>query len=597
MNPEQAPPPLSVLRSWLGHVALVVPLLCTLSAAVPASDFRDDIAAVRSLGLVPIGTEGWVSTVLGQLVGLLPVGGRWLRAAWVSGLALSLASRLLYGATLRLLDRSAPMPRLAPALALAAALTATLSPGWQLEGTVIGGASVAAMLVLLGLAAAQRFAPGDHRASLLWGAALGLCSAESHAAGLVLAAATLALGLARRRVPSGRQMALASAGFALVALLVAAGVLVRQVAPHALLDLGLGLGQSSLTSVDTSAERVTAMAAWLDNVGVISLALGVFGVVSALASRRLRPLIVPWLAFVFADLAFPAHRASVLAPDAFAAARLVALASLSLVAALGVQRVALLLETARLPFARPAAVLLVAFNFTLVLTSSEAASDEREHSAAAAAEAFTDEALASLAPDALLIARSEAIIYRLLAAQLVRGERRDVVIVPSPLLERGGLRRRLLALEPELAPLLRETALNGRPSEFALSDLSDERPLYVEVDPSWDPRLLDHLAPRAFFIRYYPHPLGNSDRRDALSKAQEGFDRVQAAAFEAAEQQQATRAVLLSLVRERAQLFDRLHDQQSLARTLERLKAIAPEDELLQKLAPKVQAVALGSRT
>ena len=41
---------------------------------------------MRSLGLIPIGSEGWVSTVLAQLSTLLPVGGRWLRAAWLTRL-------------------------------------------------------------------------------------------------------------------------------------------------------------------------------------------------------------------------------------------------------------------------------------------------------------------------------------------------------------------------------------------------------------------------------------------------------------------------------------------------------------------------------
>jgi hypothetical protein len=270
---------------------------------------------------------------------------------------------------------------------------------------------------------------------------------------------------------------------------------------------------------------------------------------------------------------------------------------LALAAALGVQEVALGLERARLPFSRPAAVLLVVFNFSLVLASSESPAIASEQHEAMACETWTDEALASIAPGSLLIARSETLIFRLLAAQIVRGERRDVVVVPSPLLERGGLRRRLLALEPELAPLLREIALNGRPSEFALSDLSDVRPLYVELDPTWDPRLLDHLAPRAFWIRYFAHPLGNSDRREAFDKAQSGFDRVVQIAGDNPEHERATRAVLLALVRERAELFDRVHDLSSLGRTLERLKTLEPQDPLLRELGPKLKALLVSSQS
>lgn len=585
---SESPPPLSALRTWFGHLALVVPLLVALLAASPTSDFRDDVAAVRSLGLIPIGTEGWISTVLAQLATLLPIGGRWLRAAWLSGLALGLASRLLYGATLRLLERGARMPRLGPALALAAALMATLSESFQREGTVTGGASLAAALALGGLWLLERFPPGDRRSSFLWGLSLGLCAAESHAAALSLFGATAALWLVRRRPPTVRELLLALAGFGLVAAMVAPALLIRPIAPGALHDLGLGLGLTSLTSVDTSAERVTAFAAWLDNVGPISFGLAVLGMVAGLLSARLRPLIAPWLVLIFADLCFPAHRASILAPDPFAATRLLGLAALSLAGALGVQHAALALERARLPFSRPAAVMLVAFNFTLVLASSESAAAGAEQRSPLAAEAWTDEALASLAPNSLVIVRSEAITYRLLAAQLARGERGDVVVVPAPLLERVGLRRRLLALEPALAPLLRETALTGKPSEFALGELADTRPLYLEIDPAWDPRLLDHLAPRAFWIRYYAHPLGNSDRRAALDKGQAGFARVMAKIGSSGEREPATRAVLLSHLRERAGFFDHVADSDSLGRILEGLKALDPSDPLLQELTPKL---------
>jgi hypothetical protein len=238
--------------------------------------------------------------------------------------------------------------------------------------------------------------------------------------------------------------------------------------------------------------------------------------------------------------------------------------------------------------------MLIAFNFTLVLASSEAATAGIQQQKAVAAEAWTDEALASLAPGSLVIVRSPAVAYRLLAAQIARGERRDVVVVPSQLLERPGLRRRLLALEPALAGLLRETALSGKPTEFALSSLADVRPLYVEVDPRWDPRLLDHMAPRAFWIRYYPHPLGNSDRRDAFDKAQGGFARVSEKATRSGGSEPATRAVLLANLRERAVLFDRLADRVNLARVLESLKGLDPMDPLLEDLGRKLDQKAVS---
>jgi hypothetical protein len=577
----------AALRSLFGHVALVLPLTVAVFSSAAGTDFRDDLAAIRSLGLVPLGSEGWLTTVFAQLAALVPVGGRWLRAAWVSAIALGLCSRLLYEMGVRLLARGADMPRLGPALALAAALMTVLSPSWQAEGSLIGGATVAVAVILLALDLDRRFAADDRRRTLLFGLLLGLATAESHAAGLSLLGSGVALALASRRVPDARGVAYGAAACASVLLLVTAGGLVRSFAPNAPLDVGAGLGETSLTMLDASAARRTAFEAWLGDVGVVSFGLALVGIVGGVASKALRPTLVAFLAFVFADLALPEQRIGVLSLDPFAATRLCATAALGIFAAVGVQRVVAFLERARLPFSRPAAVMLVAFNFTLVLGASES-SAQADQGRRVAAETFTDQALSSLAPDSLLLARSRALIHRLLAAQLLNGQRTDVLVVPAPLLERGSMRRRLLAEEPALGPLLRELALKGEPGEFALSELSDARPLYVEFDPKWDSRLLVHLGPRAFFIRYSPHPLGHSDRKAALSKGEDGLERVMKVLGDGPSEERATRAVVRSLLRERARLFEAVHDTRSLALLLDRLAALDPNDDVLRELLPKL---------
>lgn len=587
MVPERLEDKPPALRSLFGHVALVLPIAVGVFWAASGSDFRDDVAAVRSLGLVPLGSEGWLSTVLVQLCALLPVGGRWLRAAWVSAIALGVCSRLLYEMGVRLLAKAADLPRLGPALALAAALMTVLSPSWQAEGSVIGGATVGVAVILLALDLDRRFAPRDARRTLLFGLLLGLATAESHAAGLSLLGSGLAMALSSRRVPSARALALGVAAFASVKGLVVCGGLLRSVAPHAPLHVGAGLGETSLTMLDASAARRTAFEAWLGDIGVVSFGLALIGAVGGLRLKALRPTLLAFVAFVFADLALPEQRIGVLAPDPFAATRLCATAALGLFAAVGVQQVVAFLERARLPFSRPAAVMLVAFNFTLVLGASES-SAQAQGGRRVAAETFTDQALASLAPNSLLLVRSEALVHRLLAAQLLNGERRDVLVIPKPLLERGNLRGRLLATEPKLGPLLRDMALRGKPGEYVLSELSDARPLYVEYDPTWDPRLRAYLGPRAFFIRYSPHPLGHSDRRVALQKAEAGLERVLRALGEDPTHERATRAVVIALFRERARLYEAVRDTRALALALERLKVLDPEDAVLRELSAKL---------
>ena len=72
--------------------------------------------------------------------------------------------------------------------------------------------------------------------------------------------------------------------------------------------------------------------------------------------------------------------------------------------------------------------------------------------------------------------------------------------------------------EPGVAPLLRDVATAGRISEFSLTTLAEARPLFVELDPAGDRRLLDHLRPTPLWRGVATHTLGRSDRGIALSE-------------------------------------------------------------------------------
>ncbi|HEX6766081.1 MAG TPA: hypothetical protein VF103_11400, partial [Polyangiaceae bacterium] len=574
----------SIERLW-STLALVVPLVVTLLRAASSSDWRDDVPAVTSLGVLPLGTEGFLGLVGTQAASLLPLGGRWLRAAWVGAFAVALAGRLVYALARRLLDARTPMPQLAPPLALAAALIATLSPTFQAEGTVIGGAALATTASLAALVAHFALPARDARTGLVVGTLAALTAAESHAACLSLLVALGVSTIARRSAPEPRVLAAGLAGAGAVALLVTGALALRAVSPSSYLDLGFGLGQSSLSTLDPSTLRATAFSAWLSDVGPVALALSLGGAVFGSAARSTRRFVLPLLALALVDIGFPAHGVGTLTPDPSAPARLLALAGLSVVGALGVQSAASLLSNARLPFAKPAAVLLVVFDFTLVFVGVEASAAAAERRTGIANEVWTDEAFGSLPRGGLLLGRSEAVAFRLWAAQLVRGERPDAVIVPVTLLERGALRQRLLASEPALAPLLRDIALTDRPGEYALSTLADARPLFVELDQKWDEREDDHIVPGAFWLRFRAHPVGRSDRTVAFARAGRRIERaVQAVTpldatrsdgeLAGVDDASATRAVLVATLRQRA-LF--------LAARKDRDTALATAD-LLEKL-------------
>jgi hypothetical protein len=568
-----------------GQGAFVIPLIVTAFRASSAPVWRDDLPIARALGLLPAGTEGRVTTVFVQLLSLLPLGGRWLRASWAGALSLALCSYLIYALARRVLERAVHTPRLTPSLSLAGALTATLALSFQLEGTVAGGAPMATALVLAGvLLGFETVHRKDARLSLALGALAGLALSEAHAAALVLSFALLVQGATHRVLPRPRAVLafiggmLVFWGFALLPMVV------RPLAAQGGLDFGHGLSASSLALIDASGARSTALSTWLTDVGAISFGLAIAGLVVGVLRTSTRASMIPLFAFVLADLAIPVSRVAVLTPDVFGALRLLAIAALAVCAALAVQTSAVALTRARIPFAKPAGVLLVVFDFTLVFVGAEDSAFAADRRGEAAAEVWTDRALASVPADGLLLLRSEAIAWRLLAARIVRGQRPDIVVVPMPLLERGNVRARLLRTEPALAPLIREVALSGRPSEYALSTLADARPLFVEFDPSFDRAQLEHLVPQAFFMRFAPQPLGRSDRIAGLQQGASDFRSVVIETEHEGQRDIATRSVLMAETRGQALVAAALNDRKNLESILATAHGLDPEDALAREI-------------
>jgi hypothetical protein len=245
--------------------------------------------------------------------------------------------------------------------------------------------------------------------------------------------------------------------------------------------------------------------------------------------------------------------------------------------------------------ARYAAALLVVFDFTLVLVTGEDSAYPADRRTQNAAEVWTDEALGNLPPRSLLLVRSEPVAWRLWAARVTRGERPDVVIVPLPLLSRGSVAARLMALEPGLSALIRDVAVSGQPSELSLSTLADQRPLFVELDPTWDKRLVNHLIPRPFWLRFGPHAFGRSDRAAALEKGRRPFQRVLDHAQTSEHRDRATLTMLGARAREQAVALAALGDRESVSEIVDDLKAINPEDPFLRDLDKRLRRRARGS--
>ena len=576
------------LETAARKLAFAVPLVVTMLRTSPTGQWRDDLPVVRALGLVPSGTEGIVSTALTQLLALLPLGGRLLRAGWVSALGLALAAAVAYRLIHRALGLSLPTPRLSPLLALAATLTAVLAPSWQLEGTLAGGITLGVALALTAIWVA--LGVNARWSTLALGALMAATAIESHAAALALGVALFARLLLVRRWPKPHAAIELLIGVAAPLVPWALFILIRPHSPNVDLDLSGGIGTSSLMSVDAAAERTTALAAWLSDAGLLPCLLGLFGLVLALFRKPVRSLGAPFVALFAVDLGFPSSKIGILASDTLAPVRLLSLIAIAGASALAVQAAATYMRRVRVPFAEPASALLVVFHFTLAFAAVEDSAFAADRRDQVAADSWTDEALDALPPSSLLVVRSEALAYRLWAAQIARGARTDLVVIPEPLLERGNVASLLLRQEPALAPLVREMALSGAPTEFSLSSLSDARPLFVEIDPRWPKRLRDHLAPRAFFLRFSAHPLGRSDRAQSLKENDDGWQRALAVATRPGARDAATLAVMQSELRDRAQLLVDAGDREAAELAVKSLVTIDPHDTVAATLTSLLTA-------
>lgn len=608
--------------TWLDRalalVSVALPFGLAVSRAASAGQWRDDLPAVRDLGLVAVGIGGGVSTVIAQALSLVPLGPRTFRAALGSAIALAIASSLLFDLVRRTLHASAlpaaagraaaPSPRLAAVLAAIATLTAGLSPTWQREATVGGGAMIALALALGALSIALRrlrapidagpraaAPPLDARTAVALGALAGAALAESPPACLAIVAMVATIPLARRlgdaaarrsplHFPPPRTLAAGAIAAIVTAAVLFAPLALRPLAPRAWVDVGRALSTASLTALDTPSARVTALGAWTREVGAASLGVALFGAGTAILRPRTRPFLAPLVALIALDTLLPARAAGVLAADPLTALRSLALAAIAVSSALGVHEVVARLLRARVPLARAGAVLVVVFHLTLVALTSEEAGFVSDRSEQFAAEAWADEALGQIEPRAAILVRSPAIAWRLWAARITRGERPDVVVIPVPLLGKGRVASSLVAADRELEPLLRSYALTGEPSEFALSKIADVRPLHVEFDPGWSKRLVSHLFVDGLWLEYAPQPLGPSDRKLGSAALAVPMRRVLAAISGAPVPEASTASVVAVTLRADASVLHALGERDAADLVLARIDELSARDPLVAEV-------------
>ncbi len=567
-----------------------MPLALTALRVGPSPEWRDDVALVESLGFVPMSGEHAPSALLSALAALLPVGGKVLRAGLVGALGAALAGSAVYALARRMLASNASTPRLAPPLALAAAVTATLSPSFQYEGTRAGGVTLAVGLSLAVLFACDR-ADGTVRSAFALGALFGVVAAENRVAAFALLVALALRAVVAPRAPVRATLSASAAGAALVWAFFAVPFLLRPYSVRAALDLGADPSRDLGALFAGTISQRGALEAWAVEMGPIALGLGLAGLAWGVFRKKLRTDGAPLAWLAAAGSIAPVSVASPLAPDVLSPLRLLALSALAAAAVVGVQTAALALRRARVPLSEAASVLLVVFHLTLVFAAIEGSSNVVTETTGLGADVWTDEAESELPPGALLLVRSPTLSFRLWESRVVRGDRPDVVVVPLAMLGQGSVASELVRREPALVPLVRDMAMTGRASEYALATLADARPLYVELDPEWDKRLLDHLRPTPLWLGFTPHTLGRSDRTSALAgeDGRRAFRRVLGAAKGVPLGDRATLAVLGARAKEQAVVLAALGDRDSARRVLRDLGRIEPRSGFAAKLAERLE--------
>lgn len=570
--------------TWLGAPALAI------SLGAECSVWRDDLATVRAAGAVLCAGDALPSTLLSIAATALPLGSQAYRAMLVSALAAGVTAALVRALATRLLvAHGAPWGR-ALLLATAAALLSGLSPTLQREATV-GGSAAVATAIALGAFALSLGGPRAPARDVALGATLGLLGLESP---VTLLACAPALVLAHAASAEARGRARASlpyvvGGAVTVALALAAPTWLRarSSAPHLEVSATSTIGE--LLRADVASLRARGLGAFFGELGGLALLLSLVGGLAGLNGGKTRGLTLPLIALLLVDLILPPRTSGTLAPDSFAAVRALAVIAAATLAQLGVAACVELLATTGLRFARAAGVMVIAFSLSLVaLAADEARAGDR--GARRGAESFTREGLDSLPHGAVVVVRNEAIAYRLAAARLL-GRRPDVLLVPAPLLGRGQLAARLLADEPALLPLLRDLGALGAPTEHAMSSLADARPLYTELDPSWDRRLSSHAVAEHLFLRFMPQPLAPADRVQGSVETLAADQRVLVASAVDDLRDPATSEVLAVLARGELAAAQLQGERLAALRAMGRLTRLGheppPGDPLWETFAPK----------
>jgi hypothetical protein len=526
--------------------------------------WAEDLAVVRSLGLTQVGGEGVLSALQSGL-SVLPFGSLLLRLAMLNPLVVGLGSWLIFRMT-RSLFPAATSPHLTNLLALGAAWSVGLSPAWQQAASTIGSPVLAACLALVGVSLLQE---PRGRSPLAFPVVVGLLACEARWTALALLGAGLLVVVSRQRLPSLGRIVSGAVAMAVVIATCLLPSLVEQLGGRNAWQLGLDLGLP---------ESGYASRPFSEDVNIYPLLTAAFACVWLFLSPRGRRQAIPLAATAVCALVFDNL-----------ANRLVVVAACGILSARGVLGLLTWLARANLPFSRLGLRVIALLHLSAILLVAEGGRLRVAHQVVSATREWSDEAFERLPAHALVFTHSPESAWRLWAARLISGTRPDVVVVPSALLSHGTLAENLLDLEPKLHHVIRDVAAQGEVSEYALAELADARPLRVEYDPAWSPRILEHMVSDGLWFRFAPHPMGRSDRMEGIEGSVDALLRVRESAARPHGRDEATLERLSDDALQHGLLLTSLGELKAARKVVRELHTVGGDDPRFRELRKLVR--------
>jgi hypothetical protein len=567
-------------------LAAMLPACLAAGQVGNVADPAHDPGTCRVLGF---GAQPWraLEVVAGALLSAVPVGTLATRAGLGGALVAAAAGATTYSVARRLLATCAETRRLHYVVAVIATCAALLAPPWQLESATVGGSATGALLVLLATALFVRACDRPQRATcgiaaLAMGAAIGhepMVGACSIVGCTAFAAASRQ---ARRSIADAwraHRHVMATAfltGFAPLAIALARTRASGTALPAAL--AGAWAGERGASVVASPAPFLRA------EVGTVLGLLTLGGTALALLVARARPLASALVAIAATGLACGWVGAP-LGVTRFGAPVLASLAASCGLAGVAMQAIVRAIATARIPFARASATMVLLLELTLPVEAADAAMARSLPRSSGATAIWDDLAWGELPPESVVVLTEPRVYARALAARALGALRSDVTVVLAQAdrsTARGILRR-----DAALVPLWRDLELTGAPGEASLSSLAMVRPVAMAYEPRWGRAIGRHLVPIGLLDRFEPEPRGASDRWRALDAFAEKRRRLAAviAPDPRAPRDPELTEITAYLLRARAiALLANGDPSEDIARrALDDLRAFAPSDPLAKR--------------